>query len=177
MLRLDGLSLICIIPVYLQYMASYASKPLYIDRVTYISNVSITKGNLYCATYPAQLSNVPSPIVQRSQPYWQRVKPHCATCATLPFNVPNSTVQRTQLYCQSCPYLLSNAPSQTMQIIPPLCATCATLLCNMSKSTMQRAQLYYMQRAQTYCPYANTYCATCQSLLCTHSIINLNTIY
>ena len=63
MLRLDGLSLIFIIPVYLQYMASYASKPLYIDRVTYISNVSIAKGNLYCATCPAQLSNDPTPIV------------------------------------------------------------------------------------------------------------------
>ena len=145
MFRLDGLCLICIIPVNLQYMASNASKPLYIDRITYISNVSITKGNLYCATCPAQLSNVPSPIVQRSQPYCatcqaplgnvrnstiQRAQLYCATCPTLLCNVPNSTVQRAQPYCQLCPYLLSNVPSPTMQISP-------APPCNMRNSIMQ----------------------------------------
>ena len=114
-------------------MARHTSKPLYIERVAYISNVSITKvggtsaaqrAQLNCATYQPYCATV------------QCVQLYHTTCQTLPSNVPNSTVQRAQPYCQF-------VPSPTVQHAQPNCTTCPSLLCNVPNSTIQRAQLYY----------------------------------
>ena len=132
-------------------MARHTSKPLYIERVAYISNVSITKVGGTSAAQRAQLNCA-------------TYQPYCAVCTTLPYtllcNVLNSTVQRAQPYCQTFPGQLYNEPIPTVQCEHPYYAMCPTLLYNVHNSTMQLAQLYC-----TTCPAllsirAHNYCQT-----------------
>ena len=138
-------------------MARHTSKPLYIERVAYISNVSITKVGGTSAAQRAQLNCA-------------TYQPYCAVCTTLPYtllcNVPSPTVKRSQANCTTSLSLLCNVSIPTMQCAQLYYTTCTTLLCNLPSSTVQRAQPYCQFVPITTVKHSQPNCQTFPAQLC-----------